>query len=238
MTELKYEAILLDLDGTLIDIDLDKFISAYVAALAGRFADYIDKMAFADHLFAATTAMVKNNDPGLKNRDAFYKEFCGRIGIELEEIEPIITHFYRNDFPRLRRFGRPLTAAKTVVKTIRNRKLSLVLATNAIFPPEAVYQRVLWADLSIDLFDLVTTMDNMHFCKPNQNYYLEIAEKIGIHPEKCLMAGNDTIEDLVASEAGMDTFLVDDYILNRSDGEPVSDYRGSLDDLARFLKHI
>jgi FMN phosphatase YigB (HAD superfamily) len=81
-------------------------------------------------------------------------------------------------------------------------------------------------------------MNNMHFCKPNHNYYLEIAEKIGIPPDRCLMAGNDTVEDLVASEVGMKTFLVDDHILDRSGGEPISDFRGSLKELARFLNKL
>lgn len=232
----KYEAILLDLDGTLLDIDLDKFIVAYVNALSARFSAYLDRESFIAHLFGSTSVMVENNDHQLKNRDVFYGDFCTRIGLSYEEIKPVIDHFYEHDFPQLNCWGRRLPLAQEVVDRVQEKKLPLVLATNPIFPPAAVYQRLSWAGLKEEYFKLITTMDNMHFCKPNPNYYLEIASKIDCPPERCLMAGNDTLEDLIAARAGMDTFLVEDFILERVNHEPICDYRGSLRDLAEFLK--
>lgn len=238
MTKKKYAAILLDLDGTLINLDLEQFISAYVALLAKKFTDLVDTMSFAGHLFAATEVMVKSNDPKAKNRDVFFEDFCSRINCQLEAIEPRLELFYRKDYPELSRFSQSLPAAREVVKAARRKGLPLVLATNPIFPLVAVEQRIAWGGLKTEHFNLVTTMDNMHFCKPNPNYYVEIAKTIGIDPEQCLMAGNDTLEDLVASETGMDTFLVDDFILHRTEGEPASDYRGSLEDLLLFIEQI
>ncbi len=113
-----------------------------------------------------------------------------------------------------------------------------MLATNPIFPATAILQRLSWSGLSADNFQLITTMENMHFCKPNPGYYLEITSNINCPPENCLMAGNDTIEDLNASEAGIDTFLVEDSILHRGEEEPISNYRGSLKDLALFINSI
>ncbi|MBW6463341.1 MAG: HAD family hydrolase [Dethiobacteria bacterium] len=232
----KYDAILLDLDGTLLDIDLDQFIPAYVKSLAGRFSDYIEPHTFSAHLFGSTITMVNNSDAAKNNREVFYEDFCRRIGYSYENIKPVIDDFYRNDFPKLSCWGRKVPHSEAVIEAVLAQKVPLVLATNPIFPPEAVYQRIKWAGLSADQFSLVTTMDNMHFCKPNPEYYLEIANKINCPPDNCLMAGNDTLEDLIAAEVGMETFLVDDYILHRKGHDPDYNYRGSLEDLANFLK--
>ena len=234
----KYEAILLDLDGTLINLDLNQFITAYVGLLAEKFTDFMGSETFAGHLFASTEVMVKNSDGLLTNRDVFYEDFCRRTGCELETIEPRIDEFYQNDYPALKRYSQPLPVAKTIAELLLEKNVPVVLATNPIFPPEAVEQRVFWGKLQTEHFDLITTMNNMHYCKPNPDYYSEIAEMIGVRPEKCLMAGNDAQEDLAAAKAGMETFLVDDFLLNRTGAEPQSHYRGRLTDLLQFIQQI
>ncbi len=231
-----FEAILLDLDGTLLDLNVEDFISAYIDLLAMRFAGKVDRDLFADHLFQSTGIMVQNTDPGKKNIEVFYDDFCRRIGMSMEEIEPIVSDFYKHDFPTLNSFGREHPYARSVIDAARNMGLPLVLATNPIFPQAAVAERLNWGGLSTSLFMFVTSMENMHFCKPNPDYYREIAARIGCRPEKCLMAGNDTLEDLSASEAGMKTFLVEDHLLHRGGGEPVCDYRGRLKDLVTLIK--
>ena len=233
-----YEALLLDLDGTLLDIDLEKFIIAYIDALSQKFTGHISRDDFIVHLFGATSVMVDNNDPSKKNKTVFYENFCQRIGLTRKHIEPIIEDFYKYDFPDLRCWGRKHPHSRAVIEAAKLQKLPLVLATNPIFPATAVKQRLAWSGLAEKDFQLLTSMDNMHFCKPNPAYYLEIAEKIGFPPERCLMAGNDTLEDLIASEVGMTTYLVEDSILLRSDAEPVSDYRGSLKELAAFIETL
>jgi len=233
-----YEALLLDLDGTLLDLDIEKFIPAYIEALSGKFTDFLSRENFTRHLFAATKTMVENNDGGKRNETVFYEEFCGRIGKSREQIRPVIDSFYRNDFPRLSCWGKVHPDAAAVIENARRKNLRLVLATNPIFPATAILQRLSWSGFSSHIFDLITTMENMHFCKPNRAYYLEIAGALGIQPEKCLMAGNDTLEDLSASEAGMDTFLVEDLILHRTDKAPVSSYQGKMKDLAHFINNL
>jgi len=234
----QYEALLVDLDGTLLNIDLDSFILAYVDALSSRFTGLVEKENFIRHLFTATALMVENSDPAVNNEKTFYEVFCPLIGQPLENIKPIIDHFYKNDFPALSCWGSEQKAAKAVVETAKAKKIPLVLATNPIFPSTATLQRLAWAGLKAEDFDLITTMETMHFCKPNPQYYLEVAGKIGCPPESCLMAGNDTLEDLVAAEVGMDTFLVDDFILLRSGIKYVYDYRGSLEDYLAFIRTL
>lgn len=231
----QYRALLLDLDGTLLNLDIEQFIPAYIDVLSRRFTGLIERELFMRHLFGATRKVVENDNPDQNNAYIFYKEFCRRTGLSYEQIKPIIDDFYRNDFPELSCWGKEHPHARELVATARRKGLQLVLATNPIFPATAIHQRLAWGGLDKEDFHLITTMDNMHFCKPNPRYYLEISEKIDCPPENCLMAGNDTREDLAAAAAGMDTYLVEDYILHRSDGEAESDYRGKLEDLAIFI---
>ena len=88
--------------------------------------------------------------------------------------------------------------------------LKLVLATNPIFPFNVQIKRLAWAGLDHSHFDLVTHIENMSFCMPRIEYYLEICRKIDEPPEACLMVGNDPINDMVAARAGLKTYLTDD----------------------------
>lgn len=230
-----YKALLIDLDGTLLELDIQQFIDAYIDALSEKFTDYLDKEAFAGHLFGATSVMVNDDNPRKNNEEVFYEDFCRRIRLNKEEIKPVVGDFYRNIFPQLSCWGREHPHANAVIEAAKARDLTLVLATNPIFPAAAILERLSWSGFTEKDFAFITTMENMHFCKPKKEYYLEIADKINCPPEKCLMAGNDTLEDLIAAKAGMDTYLVDDFILQRDQEEPVCDYRGSLKELAAFL---
>jgi FMN phosphatase YigB (HAD superfamily) len=233
-----YEALLIDLDGTLLDLDLENFAFTYVNALSKKFKDLINHEDFIRHLFGSTGAMINNVDPSKKNQTVFYDDFCQRIGLSYDHIKPIIDDFYRHDFPNLSRWGKEHPYAQRVVAEARRKGMTLILATNPVFPCTAVLQRLSWGGLSENDFQLITSMENMHYCKPKPQYYLEISQKINCSPERCLMAGNDTLEDLIASETGMATYLVEDSILHSIDGEPVSDYRGRLKDLAVFIENM
>jgi FMN phosphatase YigB (HAD superfamily) len=82
---------------------------------------------------------------------------------------------------------------------------------------------------------LLTTYENMHFCKPNPQYYGEIAERLGRRPEECIMIGNDAEADIVpAAQAAMHTFY-----LVRGDGDDKSvtaDHRGTLEDFRALMQ--
>ncbi len=234
----QYKALLIDLDGTLLDIDLDSFMFDYVDALSQRFAGYLDRDDFVRHLFASTRVTVENTDPSMKNEVVFYEEFCRRIGYSHDQIRPLIDDFYRREFARLSCWGREHPYSGAVIAAAKRKNLALILATNPIFPAAATLQRLAWAGLSANDFQLITTMENMHFCKPKKEYYLEIADRIGFNPHQCLMAGNDTLEDLIASETGMETFLVEDFILQRGNAEPSCNYRGNLSELAAFVEEL
>jgi len=233
-----YRALLIDLDGTLLNLDIDRFIPVYLEALSKKFTGYINQEDFISHLFRATSRMVENDDPLMKNEAVFYDEFYRLTGLERNQVKSIADDFYRQEFSALSFFGKKHPYSRAVIEAAKSKNLVLTLATNPVFPAAATMHRLSWSGLSRQDFQLVTTMDNMHFCKPRKEYYLEIAEKINCPPEHCLMAGNDTLEDLNASEAGMGTFLVEDFIIQRGEEEPGCDYRGSLQDLVGFIEKL
>lgn len=230
-----YRALLLDLDGTLIDIDMEMFIPAYIQLLAHSFSGHCTTEDFAGHLLGSTRVMIENNEPRTTNQTAFFDDFCRRLDQPYAHVYPIFERFYELQFCRLQSFSRPRPHARCLVNLARRFGLKLALATNPLFPLAAVAHRLRWGDLTTDLFDLITTVENSHYCKPRPEYYLEIAGKLGVSPEECLMAGNDVLEDLCAAAAGMDTFLVEGMILNQTKGEPECTYRGSLEELANLI---
>ena len=207
------DAVLLDLDETLLDLDTDDFLKRYFKKLGEHLAPFVDRETFADNLWASTGAMVYSTDPDLTNREAFIRHFSTWVQHPQEVVWPCIDEFYDKVFPALQGNAGPFPGVPEVIEKLRKEGKTLVLATNPIFPLSAIAHRIAWAGLSIDDFSLVTSYEKMHFCKPNPRYFLEISEMINIAPEKCLMAGNDPELDIKgAAEANMKTYLVDNSL--------------------------
>src|SRR5690625_5037626 len=68
-------ALLLDLDGTLLDIDFRNFMGEYLAGTASRFADHMPEETFQQQLLASTGAMLFNDDPNKTVLEAFLHDF-------------------------------------------------------------------------------------------------------------------------------------------------------------------
>jgi HAD superfamily hydrolase (TIGR01549 family) len=154
----------------------------------------------------------------------------------LEHI-PEIDAFYLGEFENVRKTTSCTPLAREAVRLAKEKAGKVVLATNPYFPDVAVRTRLEWAGLNWEDFDLVTFYDNSTRCKPNPEYYVEIAEKMGVNPEKCLMVGNNAKEDIKASQAvGLDTFLITDCLIATI--EIPETKKGSFEELIEFLKNI
>lgn len=230
--------ILFDLDGTLLPFDLHEFTQAYFACLGEKVAHLTEPGTFIKHLLAATGAMVGNLDSERTNQEVFSRHFFSNVGVPEEVLLPVINEFYERDFALLQKLTRREEAARKAVLTALAVGQDVVIATNPVFPMTATRQRIEWAGLGDIAFKLVTSYENSHFCKPNGEYYREIVEKLGCHPEECLMIGNDVEEDLAAATIGMKTYLVTDCLINAKKAEVVADYTGTLQELAGDLAVI
>jgi len=233
---MNYRYLFFDLDGTLLPMDTDVFIDAYIEAIAKRMQAYLPPQKFISCLLAATEAMVRDNNSDRTNEEVFMADFFRRSGLPPEDILPVFENFYIEDFPSLASYTKPTPLARMALDQALSQGLEVVIATNPIFPNIAIKERLRWAGAGDFPFKLVTSYEKMHFCKPWREYYTEILKLLGAAPEECLMIGNDVEEDLVAAEVGIHTYLVKDYLINRTGRLFSSCYCGSLKDLLAFLR--
>ncbi len=231
---MRYEAILFDLDGTLLPMDNDEFTKGYLTMLAGSVAHLgytADSLIPA--MWKGVGAMVRNTGERI-NSEVFWEVFAKLLGKECYKHIPIFDNFYKTNFSDAVRFTQPTVLAPRAVELARAHADKVVLATNPFFPLVAVEARLGWTGASPEDFDLITHYDNSKFCKPNPAYYSEICEKLGLNPKNCLMVGNNADEDIRAAQAvGMSTFLVTDCLI--CDGDLPDTPKGSFADLIEFL---
>lgn len=235
---MKYQAILFDLDGTLLPMDYDEFTKGYFKLLAKAasvhgytYENLIPAM------WKGVSAMVKNDRSKL-NRDAFWEVFAEIFGPEVYSHIPTFDAFYGVDFHKTKELTAPNPLAIEAVRLAHEKADKVVLATNPLFPEVAIKARLSFIGLELCDFDLVTTYDNFGSCKPNPLYFKEITEKIGVDPKECLMIGNNTEEDIEASRAvGLSTYLVTDCLIAK-DGQIPDTPQGSFADLVEFLEGL
>lgn len=235
-----FNVLLFDLDGTLLDIDMEIFLPRYFRALTERFSWLIKPEDFVKHLLHSTHMMIINKDPEKTNEEVFMEEFVPRIGLSREEMQPILTGFYTNDFGLLGKYTRREPLARKIINLAHEKGLELIIATNPVFPRLAIEHRMRWAGIRDFPYTLITTYENMHFCKPHREYYEEVLSLTGRKAEECLMIGNDIRGDVAAKTAGIRTFLVKDHLLDSGgEGELLTpDYQGDLADLLSFIKAL
>jgi FMN phosphatase YigB (HAD superfamily) len=231
-----YTTLLLDLDGTLLDIEVSFFFGPMVEAMHVLFRDTLDMDRFRKGLFGGTEAiMVQPRSDGETNRDGFNRTFADLTGMQIPEIVHRFQRFYNEVFPTLSRFGKPIAGASDFLARASEEGYTLCLATNPIFPASAVLERVRWSGVDPGLFPFIPGLENMSTCKPNLDYYLDLASRLDVDPSDCLMVGNDVQQDLAASKAGMGTFLVEGHVIDRGISDIEPDARGSLEDLGKLL---
>lgn len=230
-------AVLFDLDGTLLDIDLDSFLRNYFAVLGPVVAGVLGHdPGDTTGLRAVMTATEHMSDShvGQTNRDAFNAEFERITGTDLGSptLQATFDHFYAETFPQLRNGMGPRSGAQRAVGTALGLGLKVAIATNPIFPMSAVEERMRWAGIDALPVHAVTTYENMHATKPHGAYYAQTAELLGVDPRQCLMVGDDRILDMAAADVGMRTFYVG------GGTTPTCDWSGSLDELTDLLTRL
>jgi HAD superfamily hydrolase (TIGR01509 family) len=186
------KAVLFDLDGTLVDsmglwreVDIEYLESKGCSMPEGLQQDI-------EGLSMRETAVYFKKRFGMKDSiDEMMETWNDMARIEYEEKVPMK--------PGCRAFLEKLRSipVKTAIVTSNSRELV-----------EAVYKNHPFADF----IDLVVTANEVEHGKPFPDVYLKAAEKLGIHPEDCLV-----FEDIIAGiqagqSAGMKVCTIyDDY---------------------------
>lgn len=233
------KAVLFDLDGTLLPMDQEEFVKAYLGLLGKRLAPKgYEFEKFIKVMWAGVGAMVKN-DGTCTNEERFWKVFTEAFGEKSMEDKPFIDEFYHTEFNKVQAVCGFDSKAKEIITLVKEKGFLPVLATNPLFPHTATENRMRWAGLEPEMFAAYTTYEDCHFCKPNPKYYQELLEKLQLKPEECVMVGNDFDEDIVPTEGlGMKTFLLTDCLINKN-GADFSKYsQGDFEALKNYLKNL
>jgi len=223
------KAVLFDLDNTLIHFDEREFFEAYIPRISTVFSDMMPPETLITKLLLSTQMLVNNNGQ-MSNAEYFMNSFSQGYEGYKEEIWKRFIKFYETEFDRFQALVSVTPGVREVFVKLKKMGVKLVIASNPIWPQIVQMKRLSWAGLGDWNFELVTHIENMSYCKPHIEYYLEVCKKINEKPEGCLMVGNDPVNDLVVAKIGMKTFLVTDG--SESDGSELELSKSIRDDTA------
>lgn len=230
--------LLIDLDGTLLENDMDTFGPAYYRLLGSHLSIRISPDMMIKYLLSGTNAMIKNLDKKKTLENVFDEVFYPGIGIEKSKIINDIQEFYKVKFPLLKEITHSLPDASHLVREAIRIGYKVSIATNPLFPRTAILQRLGWAGLSEEdtEFTLISSYESFHFAKPHPEYYLEFMEKLNASPVDCVMIGNDIEADIVPStQVGISAY----HISNNSDSLQENRWpSGKLKDVLPWLMSI
>jgi len=231
--------LLLDLDDTLLDNNLETFLRGYFQAITAYFKDLIAPEVMLPALMAGTRKMVANTDPSLTLQDVFGSEFFPKFEIERELLQARFDQFYAEIFPTLHKLTKSKTEAISLVDWALAHDYRLAVATNPLFPMSAMHQRLCWAGLPPDRypFEVVSAYESFHFSKPNPSYFAEILGRMGWPEGPVLMVGDDVKRDLPGSRTlGVSSFWIDTTNENMPNDMKLVG-RGSMGDLRSWLEN-
>ena len=228
--------LLFDLDGTLLNTNIEAFIPAYFQALSAHLAPYVSENVMVSALVAGMRLMMDSEDPGRTLQSVFEEDFYSRIGIGKQELVEVLNEFYDNIFPDIRSKTNSIPATAPLIEWAFSKGYRIAIATDPLFLNRATFHRLRWAGLEPERFEVVSTFENFHFSKTHPAYYAEVLGQLGWPEGPVLMVGDDVERDLIsAHKLGLKTYFID--------GDPVSKTgieagRGKLADLRPWLESI
>ena len=171
---MKLKAVLFDLDGTLLPMDLDVFFKQYFKLLSIKLMPYgYEPKKLVETIYRGVVAVEKNDGAKL-NEEVFFDTYDSVFGAEAKEHRWLLDDFYLKEFQNLKEYCSYVPDAARAVKEIKKKGLKTVVATKPIFPEEAIFSRMKWAGVDLGDFEFVTSYKNSRYCKPSENYYREI----------------------------------------------------------------
>lgn len=227
--------VLFDLDGTLLPMDQDLFLKTYFGGLAKKLAPLgYDGAELFRAIWKGTGAMIQN-DGSVPNETRFWDVMREIYGEKIQDAIPYFEEFYEKDFDGVRAVCGFNPKAAETVRSLKQQGYTVALATQPAFPAAATCRRIRWTGLEPSEFAMYTTFENSRFCKPNVEYYLDVARSIGADPRECLMVGNDISDDMPAAKVGMKVFLLTDCLIAKEGEDPSAYPNGSFDELKAYI---
>ncbi len=227
------KAVLIDLDGTLLQSEMEQFLPPYLSLLSAELADIAQPDQLVKELMRGTQLMRENVDPRQTLRSVFAAYFYPQLGTSEAALESRLETFYRDRFPQLQPYTQTRPGAAAVVKALFQRGNQVGIATDPLFPRLAVEHRLAWAKVPVDEFPyaIITSYEQFRFAKRHLAYYAQILGLLGHSPSETAMIGDNLEADLAPARAlGMPIYHVGD---ESPEGIPGGPLQGVLPWLAR-----
>lgn len=227
------KTLIFDLDGTLLPMDVNKFMSLYKSSLQSHFNSFDDSQILFDKVMYTLGHMIKDQSP-VSNEDKFFRVFKTQITGNLDQY---IAHFNTYYDSRFSDVKASLDISKEMIEAIeilKEKGYDLIIATNPIFPYKANLKRIEWAGLDFNDFDYISSLEKNTYCKPNISFYKQVLSSNKLKSDEVLMVGNDVQEDLSIASLGVSTYLIKDHIINREE-KYETDYEGYYKDFLKFV---
>jgi HAD superfamily hydrolase (TIGR01509 family) len=187
------DAVLLDMDGTLLDTE-KVYCDSLIAALHAR--------GYTDDVVALCHAM---------------------IGLPGPECELMLVRRYGEDFPiaeinkafaanrdEILRAGLPLkSGAVELLDALRSAEYPMAIVTSS--SRRSADRHLTLAGIRAR-FDTILTRDDVAHCKPSPDLYLLAAERLGVKPQACVAIEDSNHGVTAAHAAGAITLMVPDMI--------------------------
>jgi FMN phosphatase YigB (HAD superfamily) len=223
--------LLFDLDGTLVTLQRRGLELRFMLRAFRRFWPAIRPWRFR-RAFWQAAERLQVHDTDKTNYQVFLETLATHSRVDLCALDRIVREFLVHDFPNLSDRFVPIDGARQTLDLARCLGYRVVLATNPVWPLDAVRTRLHAGGLDDFTFDFISHSEVMTRCKPDTRYYRQLLERLGASGEECLMIGNDPRKDLPAKEAGIRTFLIGVH-----PPDPRMDASGTLEDLrARIIQ--
>jgi FMN phosphatase YigB (HAD superfamily) len=227
--------LLLDLDDTLINTNIDSFVAVYFQALSRELAPHATPDVMVRALMSGTKKMMENEDFSQTLEEVFNAEFYPQIGTSREKLIDVIENFYDHIFPTLSGVTSPKPEAKSFIDWAFSQGFRVAIATDPLFPRKATHHRLRWAGFEPEQFEIVSSFEHFHFTKTHPAYYAEVLGRMGWQDGPVLMVGNDLDRDILpAKKLGLATNYVGDKPTPPSGFESVG--RCKLSDLRPWLE--
>jgi FMN phosphatase YigB (HAD superfamily) len=203
----KFDSILLDLDGTLVDSPKNRFLLYNTIALYRRFIKLFG--------YTRTVGIVRKSIFAVLNNESEQVNFsvlvntCHQLsGVPIDRIQSELDSFYHNDFLNWSSFFTPVPGAKEFIVRAKAKGKSIYICTNPIWPEFNVRKRLEWAGFQIEDFSGFTHSQNISGCKPNTLYFKNALKLFSLNPAQCVLIGDSEYKDGPARHVGIETIIL------------------------------
>jgi FMN phosphatase YigB (HAD superfamily) len=229
--------LLLDLDDTLLDTNLDAFLPAYFKKLAMHMSKKVSPDIFMKAMFKSTQIMYLSTQVGKTLEQAFSSSFYPDLGYSQAEVADEIDQFYDDVFPGLGSLSKPRPEAIAFVEWAFSKGWNVAIATDPLFPRKAILHRLRWAGLSPEKYPFIFISDfhNFHFAKVSVAFYPEFLSMMDWDDQPVLMVGDSMERDIIPSQkTGIPAF----WLNQEPSISGASIPSGGFTDLVAFLETV